>query len=326
MRRRRFFALGLGAAACVAASAAGCGAEQAPGAGARPGGAAAGRFVVAPAGRRWDRMCGAFVRAARESGFQVAEGTGGTAITFTGLPALAVAQLNGTRTPLETATPLSRLAAEIEVVVVAAGSRFRDFDDLGARLRADPAATLLAGGPQGEPGHLLFGLIAKGLGADTRKVDYTGYATGDEVVAALLSGRAAAAAGSLADWRPAIAYGRVRPLAVSTASRVEGLDVPTLLECGVRVDFGDWCAAFGPQGMSRENRETAVALFDTVTSSRRWEAACRAGGWEPIPLSGDDLRRWLASESQRTYAILGDLGLIDAAKNTTCWVGCANGH
>ncbi|MFI7112495.1 Bug family tripartite tricarboxylate transporter substrate binding protein [Nonomuraea sp. NPDC050227] len=316
MRRRRFLAWTLGAAACAA----GCGTEHVVGG---PAGAR-GRFSIVAGGDRWARIGEAFAAAARASG--VGASPTGTRITVTGLPALAASELNNGQTLLDTSTPLSRLTGDVEVVVVPGNSRFADFDDFGAHLRADPSGTMLAGGPQGEPDHLLFGLIAKGLGADTRQMDYTGYPSSHEAVSALLGGKAAAAAGLLGDWRAAIDGGRVRALAVSCARRVPGLDVPTLLESGVRVDFADWAAAVGPENMPEDGRESAVRMCDEVTSSASWRRACRKAGWISIPLSGDDFRLWLTSEVERTQAVLRDLGLLASTRATTCWGSCGNGH
>ncbi|MFC4113973.1 Bug family tripartite tricarboxylate transporter substrate binding protein [Nonomuraea zeae] len=315
MRRRGFFAWGLGLAACAA----GCGTQHITSSttGLRT------RFSINPASRRWTRVCQAFSGAARAAGYETGSGQ---RITVAGLPALAAAELNNGQTLLDTNTPLARLAGDVEVVVVPDNSRFKDFDDFGAHLLAAPDQTMLAGGPQGEPDHLLFGLIARGLGADARQVDYTGYPSSQEAVVALLSGKAAAAGGLLADWRESIGTGRVRALAVSSAARVPDLDVPTLLECGVRVDFADWVALFGSHDMPEESREAAIRMCEQVTGSARWEAACRAAGWLSIPLSGDDFGVWLGSEVERTRAVLRDLGLLNTTKATTCWGSCGNGH
>ncbi|KAB8193019.1 hypothetical protein FH608_022035 [Nonomuraea phyllanthi] len=319
MRRRRFFAWGLGAAACLAGGAAGCGTQ-------RVGAGAAGlrtRFAIIPEGRRWARAGLLFSGAAREAGYQLGPGT---KITLSGLPALAAAELNNDHTLLTATTPLSRLSGEVEVVVVPGDSGFKDFQDFGAHLLADPARTPLAGRPQGGPDHLLFGLIAKGLGADTRQVDYTGYPNHQETATALSSGKAAAATGLLSDWRSGIHREQVRALAVSSARRVPELDVPTLLESGVRVDYAEWTAAFGPEGMTEDTREAAIGMCDDVTGSSAWDAACRSEGWISIPLSGDDFVVWLASEVERTRAVMRDLGLVDTTKATTCWGSCGNGH
>ncbi|MFB4275408.1 tripartite tricarboxylate transporter substrate-binding protein [Nonomuraea sp. MTCD27] len=313
MRRRRFLAWGLGVTACAA----GCGTERTGGDVPRTG------FSINPSGPRWAPVGRAFAGAARTAGFQSGAGT---PITVTGLPALAAAELNNGQSLLDTGTPLARLSGEVEVVVVPDASPVKDFDDLGARLVASPGRTPLVGGPQGEPDHLLFGLIAKALGADTRQVEYTGYPSRGEAATALLAGKGAAAAGPLTGWRAGIGRGRVRALAVSSATRVPELDVPTLLECGVRVDFADWVAAFGPEDMADESREAALRMCEVVIGSTGWEAACRAAGWLSIPLVGDDFARWVGTEIARTRAVLRDLGLLDTTKATTCWGSCGNGH
>ncbi|WP_336215171.1 tripartite tricarboxylate transporter substrate-binding protein [Nonomuraea sp. LPB2021202275-12-8] len=318
MRRRRFLAVGLGVAGCLA----GCGTEQHP-----PGRAGMrGPYSILPGGERWRQVTRAFSKAMHKVGVPVATRGPAVRITVTGLPALAAAELNNGHPLAETATPLARLAGEVEVVLVPGDSRFKTFEDFGAHLRAKPGETPLAGGPQGEPDHLLFGLIAKGVGADTRQVDYTGYPSSVEAGTALFGGRAAAAAGTLADWRAHIERGRVRVLAVSCAKRFPGVDAPSLLESGVRVDFANWCAAVGPAGMADDVRASAVRMCEEVTGSTAWQQACRAGGWAPIPLAGEQFEQWLASEVRRTQAVMRDLGLREAAGGTTCWGSCGHGH
>lgn len=321
MRRRGFFALGLAVAACAT----GCGTEGSLGGRAVNAAGLSGRFAIVPGAGRWARVAKALVKTARDAGFPVSGTPPVTRITVTGLPALAATELNNGLSLLDTATPLARLTGQIEVVVVPAHSKFATFDQFGAQLIAHPDRTPLTGGPQGEPDHLLFGLIAKGLGADTRQVDYTGFPGSEEAAAALLGGKAAAATGTLADWRHAIGKGLVKVLAVSSARRVDGVEAPSLLECGVRVDFADWCAAVGPEGMTDDGKAVAIRLCDEVTGSDSWRAACRAEGWTSIPLSGDDFEQWLASEIGRTRAVLRDLGMLDTA-DTTCWGSCDKGH
>src|SRR5688500_12886717 len=117
MRRRRFLAAGLGMAAAVA----GCGTERHP-----PGaGDVRGAYEIVAGGERWERVTRAFAGAAGKAGFA---GRGGVRITVTGLPALAAAELNDGESLIDTATPLARLAGEVVVVVVPAGSRFRGFE------------------------------------------------------------------------------------------------------------------------------------------------------------------------------------------------------
>ncbi|GAA2414942.1 hypothetical protein GCM10010404_86470 [Nonomuraea africana] len=302
MRRRDFVAGALGALACLA----GCGTE--PG---RP----VPRFAVVPAGASWEPIAETLSGLLDPADLA----RGGTRLTVTGLPALAAAEMARTSAR---GTPIARLVGDVEVLVVARKSRFPDFDAFAAHLVASPGETVLAGRKQGESDHLLFGLVARGLGADARVLDYAGYPTCEDAAEALLTGRVGVAAGPLGQWRERIAGGRVRVLAVSSAERVEGIDAPTLLESGARVDFADWSAVLGPDEMGDGERARAVDLLDEVARSERWLRACRDKGWTPLPLLGDDFRVWLGSETARTRAVLGELGLLD----TTCGRSCARGH
>ncbi|WP_343948157.1 tripartite tricarboxylate transporter substrate-binding protein [Nonomuraea longicatena] len=312
MRRRRLFALGLGLAACAA----GCGVTRSGGTGGGTTGDALGRVSVVPGDPRWEVMARTLYRTMRRTGVPAA-GTGGqTTITVTGLYGLAAAEIGGHGSLQETTTPLARLTGHVEAVMVPANSRFKHFDDLAADLLSQPDRAYLAGGPVGEPDHLLFGLIAQGLGADARRIDYTGYPGQDEVATALLGGHAAAATGRLADWRGPVERGRVRVLAVSSANRVPGVEAPSLLECGVRIDFADWCAVVGPGRMDAGRRAAAVSLCESVAGSGPWQEACRDGGWDSIPLTGDGFATWLAAESVRTRKVLRDLGLLDTPGTT----------
>ncbi|MEU4546313.1 tripartite tricarboxylate transporter substrate-binding protein [Nonomuraea dietziae] len=302
MRRRDFVAGALGALAGLA----GCGTE--PG---RP----APRFSFVAGGATWEPL--AETLAGLLDPADLAHD--GTRLTVTGLPALAAAEMNRVG---ERGTPLARLIGDVEALVVPKKSRFRDFDAFAAHLVASPGQTALAGRKQGESDHLLFGLVARGLGADARVLDYAGYPTCADAADALLAGKAGVAAGPLGQWRERIGEGRLRVLAVSSAERVEGIDAPTLLESGARVDFADWSAVLGPNGMGEREKAGAVDLLDEVTGSERWLKACRVKGWTPIPLLGDDFGVWLGSETARTRTVLGELGLLD----TTCGRGCVGGH
>ncbi|MGW4476663.1 tripartite tricarboxylate transporter substrate-binding protein [Nonomuraea sp. NPDC004354] len=295
MRRREFVAAFVPGTVAALACLAGCGATV-PRQGAS--------FTVVPGGEAWIPVAKVLAGQFRYSG--VADG--GTSLTVTGLPALATALRNGSKAA---GTPLARLVGDVEVLVVPAASLLRGFDDFAGRLLADPGATVLAGRPQGGTDHLLFGLVARGLGADARVLDYAGYPTTHDAAAALLVGRAAVAAGPLGDWRKRIDMGQVRVLAVSSAEPVDGIEAPTLLESGVRVDFADWCGVLGPGEMTEREHAQAVAILEEITGSRQWADACRTRGWKPIPLSGGDFGVWLGSETERTREVLKDLGLID---------------
>ncbi|GAA4235150.1 putative tricarboxylic transport membrane protein [Streptosporangium album] len=334
MHRRRFLVLALGVMA-----AGGCG----------PGSRmpTAGRLtVVAPAarGQGWDRAARALAMVL--TGDQMARtvevsnypgGLGAAALgafpaargpfmregrlLLTGMPMVAGAEIANAASVAESTTPLARLVGDWAALVVPDGSHLRAFEDFAAALRRDPAGLTVGGRMEGGSDHVLYGMIGKCLGVDTRLLDYAGYSNGIEAAQALHEGRVAALLGSARSFVPEIAAGRLRPLVVSSAERIDGIDAPTLMELDIRLEYTDWCGVLGPRGMSAEDRDAAVALCDRVDASSRWRAVCVANGWNRVYLSGDDFRQWLVTETGRTREVLNELGLLSTF-STSCWGSC----
>ncbi|MGW0446539.1 hypothetical protein ACWDWV_14390 [Streptosporangium sandarakinum] len=184
---------------------------------------------------------------------------------------------------------------------------------------------VMGGRLEGGSDHVLYGMIAKCLGADARLLQYAGYPGTADAVEALRDGRVAAILGSARSFTREIAAGRLRPLVVSSADRLPGIDAPTLMEMDVRLEYTDWCGVFGPRDMGPDDRDRAVALCDALDASPRWRAMCEARGWSRVYLSGDDFRQWLTGETGRARDVLRDLGLLKAFA-TTCWGSCVRRH
>ncbi|WP_345599197.1 Bug family tripartite tricarboxylate transporter substrate binding protein, partial [Thermocatellispora tengchongensis] len=244
----------------------------------------------------------------------------------TGLAVLAAGEAGDGRGAEEAeATPLARLVGERQVVVVPRGSRLRDFGALADALRRDPGCLTVAGGPVGGPEHLLYGLIAQGLGVDARRVQYRAYASGDQVASAMLGGRVPVAIGPVRGWRDRVAARQARALAVSSAERLPDVEAPSLLECGVGVDYADWCGLVGPRGMREGERDLAIEVCDRLGDSPVWREECRAHGWTMIHLTGDGFGEWLGTELVRIRTVLRDLGLR-TRPGTTCRGTCVDRH
>jgi putative tricarboxylic transport membrane protein len=206
--------------------------------------------------------------------------------------------------------PLARLAGEWEVLVVPPWSVFRTFDDFAAALLRDPGGPAVAGGAEGGADHVLYGLTARGLGADTRPLRFVPYPDYAQAVAAMLDGRAAAGLGGHRDLAAYIRSGSLRPLAVSSAQRLDGLDAPTLIESGVRLEYANWTGLLGSAQLTEHDEAALIDLCHAIADLPAWRECCDERGWAPLFLAGDDFRKWLANEVIRTKDILGDFGLL----------------
>ncbi|GLX01602.1 tripartite tricarboxylate transporter substrate-binding protein [Microtetraspora sp. NBRC 16547] len=226
-------------------------------------------------------------------------------------PALvAIAARNGLGGLIERTSPLARFAGEWVVLVTGPHSRFRTFDDLAAALIRDPSRLRLAGRDTGGPDHVLYGLTAQGLGIHPRSLNYVALPDLSQVLAATLDGSAVAGLGGRRELAADIRAGRVRPLAVSSLERLDGVDAPTLKESGVRLHYAHWTGLLGPGRLGGQERERLLDLCRAVSDLPGWAEVCRGNGWAPMFLDGDDFRQWLGTEARRTKVVLGELGLL----------------
>ncbi|MEV7804131.1 tripartite tricarboxylate transporter substrate-binding protein [Microbispora sp. NPDC088329] len=269
-------------------------------------GVAAG-FKALIEGRRWARA----VRIRRETGDggQLLARPGGprTDLVIADPALLAACAL--TRDPLlvTRAVPLARLAGEWEVLVASPDSGYRTFEHFAAALLRDPGGPAVGGGADRGPEHLLLGLTARGLGADPRLLHYVAFDTRAQAVAAVLDGRIALGFGGRREVAPHVRAGRLRPLAVSSAERLPGVDAPTLSESGVRIVYADWTGLIAPPGTP--GRDALLDLCRAVAGTPGWRSLCERNDWTPMWLEGDDFRQWLTVEARRTALLLNDLGL-----------------
>ena len=206
-------------------------------------------------------------------------------------------------------TPLARLTDEYEVIVVPAGSPHKTMADLIAAFKADPGKISWAGGSAGGTDHILAGLIGKAVGVDPKKVTYVAYAGGGPALAALLGSQVTAGISGYSEFSEQIKAGKLRALAVSSPTRMPGIDTPTLKEQGVDVELGNWRGVFGAPGISPDQQKALIGLIEKMMAGPTWKAEVEKKGWTQSFLAGADFGKFIASETTRISAILSELDL-----------------
>jgi putative tricarboxylic transport membrane protein len=219
-----------------------------------------------------------------------------------GLVMISAIRANAATESILETTPLARLEAEAEVVVVRSDSRITSLADVLAAMRSEPAALVWTGGSYGGTDQLLLRNIAEAVGLDATSINYVPNAGGGEGLRALLSGRSTAAVGNYSEFAPAIRAGRLRSLAISSEARLPGLPIPTLKEQGVNVTMSNWRGVFAPPGLAPEEREQLAAALGRMVRDPRWHRVLAARFWTDAYLAGDDFTRFVASEQHRIDA------------------------
>jgi putative tricarboxylic transport membrane protein len=227
-----------------------------------------------------------------------------------GLGVVGAAHTNPTRVTVADTTPIARLVDDAEAVVVPADSPYTSLDRLVAAWRADPGALTAAGGSgPGGPDHLATHLLAQSVGLDPRAVDYLAFDGGGDLLAALLGGRAAFGVSSPTEFSDQLQAGQLRVLAVTSATRVPGIDAPTLREAGVDLVFVNWRGLVAPPGISEADRRALIALVDAVHRSPEWQQVLAQIAVTDSYLTGDAFGAFLQQEDDRVSDMLQRLGL-----------------
>ncbi len=205
-------------------------------------------------------------------------------------------------------TPIARLTGEYEVIAVPAASPFHSLRDLIAAFTARPESISWGGGSAGGSDQILAGLVADAVGVAPRRVNYIAFSGGGESLSAILGGQVSVGINGLAEFAPQLEAGTLRGLAISSAERLSGVDVPTLREQGVAVEFENWRSLVAPPGLTGPDRERLEALVGAMVGSQPWRETLDRYRWLDRYLAGEAFARFVDAEEARVRDILRKLG------------------
>jgi putative tricarboxylic transport membrane protein len=229
------------------------------------------------------------------------------AVLVSGLIMLGGIVMHGSPVTLREVTPIARLTGEYEAIVVPANSPFRTLDDMVRALRERPESLSWGGGSAGGSDQILAGLIASAVGVSPGRINYVAFSGGGESLSAILGGQVSLGVNGLAELEPQIQAGTVRALAISSANRLPGLDVPTLREQGVDVEFENWRSVVAPPGISAAQRERLESLITAMVATPEWKAALERYRWLDRHLAGDAFAHFVDGEESRVRTTLRQL-------------------
>ena len=170
-----------------------------------------------------------------------------------GSPTLLTNAITSRSTAHAEVTPIAILFSEYIVLAVRAESPIRDGADLVRRLKAQPDSVSFAvatarGGMQ----HVAVGLVARGAGADVKKLKVAVFNSGGESITAALGGHIDVVSTAAANAAAHVEAGRMRVLGVAAPDRLPGIFArsPTWREQGVNAVASNWRSVIGPRGLT----------------------------------------------------------------------------
>ena len=232
----------------------------------------------------------------------------GDVILVSGLIMLGGIVTHRSPVTLDEVVPIARLTGEYEVIAVPAASPFRSLQDLIAAFKAQPGSISWGGGSAGGSDQILAGLVADAVGIEPRRVNYIAFSGGGESMSAILGGTVSVGINGFAEFAPQLEAGTLRALAISSAERLPGVDIPTLREQGVDVEFENWRSLVAPPGISAADRARIETTLRAMVQSATWRESLARYRWLDRYLDGDAFARFVDAEEARVRSILKKLG------------------
>jgi tripartite-type tricarboxylate transporter receptor subunit TctC len=200
--------------------------------------------------------------------------------------------------PMKDFAHITRTTFTPSVLVVSADSPYKSVEELVAAARKEPGKLNYASGGVGSAAHLCAAAMALQAQVDVVHVPYKGSV---EIVPSILSGATQFAFPIASTAIPQIRGGKVRPLAVSSGTRMPALpNVPTLVEVFKAPDlaldawFGLWAPAGTPPKVVDALFRAAVKAYEDPTLRADSEAA---GAIVALSASPADFTRFMEAET-----------------------------
>jgi len=208
------------------------------------------------------------------------------------------------------ATPLARLTSEYNVFVVPEGSALKSMKDVIEQLKKDPGSVKWGGGSRGSTEHIAAAMIAREVGVDAAKINYVPFRGGGEATAAILGGNVTIGGSGYSEFAQYIESGKMRPIGVTSATRLKGINVPTLKEQGINVEIGNWRGVYGAPGTTPEQVKALGEMIVKATKSKSWAEALEKNGWTPALMVGPEFGEFVDREFASLRATMVKAGMV----------------
>jgi putative tricarboxylic transport membrane protein len=211
---------------------------------------------------------------------------------------------------LKQATPLARLTSEYNVFVLPASSPLKTMGEVVEQMKKDPGSVKWGGGSRGSTEHIAAAMIARAVGVDPAKINYVAFRGGGEATAAILGGNVTVGGSGYSEFAQYIDSGKMRAVAVTSAQRLKGINVPTLKEQGIDVEIGNWRGVYGAPGINDAQRKSLTEMIVKATKSKAWAEAMEKNAWTPAVMTGKEFDEFVDKEFASLRATMVKAGMV----------------
>ena len=219
---------------------------------------------------------------------------------ITGKPPVSVTQV----------TPIARLTSEYNVFVLPANSPYKTMKDVVEQLKKDPGSIKWGGGSRGATEHIAAAMIAQAVGVSAAKINYVPFRGGGEATAAILGGNVTIGGSGYSEFQPYIESGKMIPVAVTSAKRLPGINVPTLKELGIDVEIGNWRGVYGAAGITPAQQAALADMIVKATKTKSWQESMTKNAWTPALLTGQAFADFVDNDFAALRATMVRAGMV----------------
>jgi putative tricarboxylic transport membrane protein len=107
-----------------------------------------------------------------------------------------------------------------------------------------------------------------------------------------------------------IAAGKMKALAVTSGTRLKGVNIPTLKEQGINVEIGNWRGVYGAPGITAAQRKALIDMLLKAVKTKAWAEALEKNNWTPAVLSGAEFEKFVDDDFASLRATMVKSGMI----------------
>jgi putative tricarboxylic transport membrane protein len=182
--------------------------------------------------------------------------------------------------------------------------------DVVEQLKKDPGSIKWGGGSRGSTEHIAAAMIAQAVGVSAAKINYVPFRGGGEATAAILGGNVTVGGSGYSEFQTYIESGKMRPIAVTSAKRLPGINVPTLKEQGIDVEIGNWRGVYGAAGITPAQQAALADMVVKATKTQAWKEALAKNGWTPALMTGKEFADFVDTDFAALRATMVRSGMV----------------
>ena len=205
--------------------------------------------------------------------------------------------------------PLTTIAMVPNVLVVNAATPAKNVNELVALLKADPAKANYGSNGNGTAQHLIGTQFQNNTGAKLTHIAYKG---SGPLATDLLGGQVLMSFDTITPVLPHIKAGKLRPLAVTTATRSPALpDVPTLDEAGLKgFNIGTWFGVLAPVTTPKDIQARLSSEMVKIIKSPEFRQRMADIGADPIGDSPEQMAQTIKAETEKFGKLVKDANVV----------------